>query len=293
MKINRVNSKNYIIILPILIIVSLFTIYPILYAVIVSFQEYTLIKPGPYPFVGFLNYLEVIKENYFLQALFNTIWFSLSCVVLTTVIGFIVALFLSQNIRGKELTKIVMFLPWTVPYVAVGIVWKLFFTSEWGYLTKILRVLGILAANRSPAWLINPIVARIGVIIAQVWHEVPLATIFFLAGLQTIPKELYDAVKVDGGGYWVIIQYVMLPLLKPIFMIVIILNALMAMITFDVVYIMTGGGPAGKTSLLSYYGYAKAFKFLNFGEGGAISIVLTLIIIILVYSLFKISSFGG
>jgi ABC-type sugar transport system permease subunit len=280
--------KSYLLILPVLAIVTVFTVYPVVYAVVVSFKEYSLIRPGPYSFVGIVNYLEIFRDTYFLGALLNTLSFTVSCVVITTVLGLLIALLLDQNIRGTGFAKVVVFLPWTVPYIAVGILWKLFFTSEWGFLTKLLRVIGLLEANASPAWLTYPFVARIAVVIAEVWHELPLAILFFLAGLQTVPKELLDAVRIDGGGSFATLRHIILPILKPVTTIVIILNALMALITFDVVYVMTGGGPAGKTSLLSYYGYTKSFRFLNFGEGAATSIVITCITIVIVYSLFNL-----
>ncbi|MGB6369452.1 MAG: sugar ABC transporter permease [Atribacterota bacterium] len=281
---------NYLKISPLLVVVSLFTIYPVIYAISISLREYKLILPPPYEFIGFENYITLFKDRYFLQALSNTCWFVIICVISVVILGFFSAQLLNKRFKGVGILRVLVFLPWTIPYVTVGILWKLFFMSGWGYFTKILNTMGIFDTGQSVAWLANGNFARFAVVLAQVWHEFPLATIFLLSGMQTIPGELYEAIEMDSGKAFDKIRYITIPLLKPVFVIVIVLNAMMALITFDVVYVITGGGPAGKTSLISYYAYTKAFKFLNFGESGATSIVLSIFTIVFVLIIFKITA---
>lgn len=281
---------NYLKILPLLVIVSLFTIYPIIYAISVSLKDYRLNSPPPYEFIGFENYLTIFKDRYFLQALSNTFWFVILCVISVVILGFFSAQLLNQRFKGMGILRALIFLPWTIPYAFVGVLWKLFFMSGWGYLTKILEAIGVFDPGQSVAWLINANFARFAVVLAQVWHEFPLATIFLFAGMQTIPGELYEAIEMDSASIFDKLKYITIPLLKPIFTILIVLNAMFALTTFDVVYTITGGGPAGKTTLLSYYAYAKAFKFLNFGEGSAISMVLSIFSVIFILIVFKINA---
>jgi len=280
----------YIKLLPLLIFISIFSIYPSFYAINLSFKEYKLVLPPPYDYVGFSNYLNLFRDSYFIQSFFNTIWFAIACVILVTILGFFSALLLNNSFKGITVLRTAIFLPWTVPYVTTGILWKLFFMSGWGYLTKILNAFGVLEAGTSVAWLSNDIFARFAIILAQVWHEFPLATIFFLSGLQTIPNELYEAIDLESKSIFSKLRFITIPLLKPVFAIVIILNTILALTTFDVVYVITGGGPAGKTSLLSYYAHSKAFRFLNFGEGSAISMVLTAVTILVIIIIFKITA---
>jgi len=287
---NSNNLNCYIKLLPLLIFISIFSIYPSFYAINLSFKEYKLVLPPPYGYVGFSNYLNLFKDSYFIQSFFNTIWFAIACVLFVTILGFFTAILLNNTFRGVNILRTAIFLPWTVPYVTTGILWKLFFMSGWGYLTKIINTFGLLEAGTSIAWLSNDFVAKFAIVLAQVWHEFPLATIFFLSGLQTIPEELYEAIDLESRSVFHKLRFITIPLLKPVFAIVIILNTILAITTFDVVYVITGGGPAGKTSLLSYYAHSKAFRFLDFGEGSAISMVLTAVTIIVVIIVFKITA---
>jgi len=285
--------NNYLNISPLLLFVSLFTVYPVIYAISISLKNYKLVLSPPYEFIGIENYLVIFKDRYFLQSLLNSFWFVILCVISVVIIGFFSAYLLNQRFKGVSILKFVIFLPWTIPYITVGIIWKLFFMSGWGYLTKILVLIGIFDKGQSMAWLVNENIARFAVVLAQVWHEFPLATVFLLAGMQTIPSEIYEAIEMDSANTFDKLIYITIPLLKPVFIIIIVLNAMMALVTFDVVYVMTGGGPAGQTSLLSYYAYTKAFKFLNFGEGSATSIVLSIFIVVFILIIFKITSQKG
>lgn len=281
--------SNYLVILPLVAIVALFTIYPVVQAIQFSLRKYYLIRPGR-PFIGLENYVSVVSERLFPESVFSTLLFTGGSVAGAFLLGLGIALLLSYELRFSGALKTLIVLPWALPYTIGGLIWKLIFAPDFGLINKTLGTLGLVKPEDYVAWLTDPRIAQMAVILAQIWREMPFATIFILAGLQAIPPDYYDAVEIDGGGAWTRLVHIALPLLKPIILIVLVYETIIALITFDLVYIMTGGGPAGATSLLSYYAYSKSFSFLNFGEGTALSMILTGVIAVILFVLLKIIS---
>jgi ABC-type sugar transport system permease subunit len=164
-----------------------------------------------------------------------------------------------------------------MPAVVSGIVWRWMLNGDYGVLNSVLYQLGII--HSYVPWLSQPALARISLVIAHVWREGPLVAIFFLAGLQTIPADLYSAASVDGAGPIGAFRRITLPLLRPTLVIVLIYETIVAATTFDLVYVMTGGGPADATSLISWYAYAEVFKFLDLGTGAALAFLIALVLL--------------
>ena len=179
------------------LVIALFTIYPVLYAVRISFYQYILTKPKSHPFVGFKNFLEVIDSYYFRTSLTNTALYALATVIGVTVFGLIVGLLLNSKVKTANLLKIIILLPWAIPSVVAGLMWKWILNSDFGILSGMLFGLGII--KEYIPFLANPTLAKISLVMAHVWKEGPLAAIFILAGLQLIPDELYEAARIDGG----------------------------------------------------------------------------------------------
>jgi multiple sugar transport system permease protein len=270
----------YLSILPAFLVIALFTIYPILYAVRISFYQYLLTRPKSHPFIGLKNYQEVINSYYFQNSLTITAIYTIAAVIGVIIFGLGVALLLNSKIRLANFLKIFILLPWAIPAVVGGLLWKWILNSDFGILNGILYSLGIIK-DYIP-FLANPTLAKISIILAHIWKEGPLVSIFFLSGLQLIPNELYEAARIDGGGGWRIFRLITLPLLKPIFLVVVVYETMTAILTFDVIYVLTGGGPGDSTALISWFAYAEIFKSLNLGHGIALAIIIALITLVLI-----------
>jgi multiple sugar transport system permease protein len=270
----------YLSILPAFLVIALFTIYPILYAVRISFYQYLLTRPKSHPFIGLKNFQEVINSYYFQNSLTITTIYTIAAVIGVIIFGLGVALLLNSQIRLANFLKIFILLPWAIPAVVGGLLWKWILNSDFGILNGILYSLGLIK-DYIP-FLANPTLAKISIILAHIWKEGPLVSIFFLSGLQLIPDELYEAARIDGGGGWRIFRMITLPLLKPIFMVVVVYETMTAILTFDVIYVLTGGGPGDSTALISWFAYAEIFKSLNLGHGLALAIIIALITLVLI-----------
>lgn len=270
----------YLTILPIIVVIALFAIYPITYAVRLSFYKYLLTRPDDHPFVGLGNYANVTSSYYFENAIQITGIYTLLAVIGVILFGIGVALILNSKIRLANVLKIVILLPWAIPSVVSGLVWKWMLNADFGILNGILYAMGLIKSYIP--FLADPVLAKISLIMAFIWKEGPLAAIFLLAGLQLIPDELFDAAKIDGGGGWKIFRYVTVPMLRPVLLVIAVYETMTAILTFDIIYVMTGGGPADSTALISWFAYAEIFKALNLGNGAALSIIIALITLVLI-----------
>jgi multiple sugar transport system permease protein len=270
----------YASVLPALLVIVLFTIYPVIYAVRISFYQYILTKPNSHPFVGLKNFEDVITSYYFKNSLINTGIYTIASVAGVIIFGLVVALLLNTKIRSVNALKIIILLPWAIPAVVAGLMWKWILNSDFGIFNGILYSLG--AIDSYIPFLANPMLAKLSLIMAHVWKEGPLAAIFILAGLQLIPNEYYEAARIDGGSALNVFRFVTLPLLRPILLVIIVYETMTAILTFDIVYVLTGGGPADSTALISWFAYAEIYKFLNLGAGIALSIIIALITLILI-----------
>jgi multiple sugar transport system permease protein len=271
---------------PVVVLVALFTLFPLLYAVLTSLQRVVLTQPESSPFVGLENYADVLGEAAFANAAKNTLWFAVVSVPLVTTVGLAVALLLNQRIKGFGILRVLVLLPWSIPLVSAGIIWRLLLHGNFGALNGALLQLGIIDSYAS--WLSSPKLAMWSVIVVHVWREFPLPAILFLAGLQTIPTDVIDAAKVDGAGAWSRFRHVVLPLLKGPLLIVLVYETMIAIAVFDLVYVLTGGGPGSATTLISWFAYAVSFKFLNLGQGAALSFLISAAILVLIVAYIRI-----
>ncbi|MDR7427789.1 MAG: sugar ABC transporter permease [Armatimonadota bacterium] len=273
----------YATVLPVVLLVALFTIYPLLFALITSLREVVLYRPWSQPFVGLKNYLDVVRSEFFASAWAHTLTFVVGAVPLATVLGFAIAHLLNGRSRLAAWLNVTILLPWAIPTVISGIIWAWIFNSSYGAFNGALYSLGLI--DSYVPWLSRPRSALLCVLFAHVWKEVPLTSILYLAALQAIPDELYDAARVDGAGTLGILRRVTVPLLLPTTLIIVVYETMVGIVTFDLLYVMTGGGPAGATSLISYYLYNSMFVAYNFGQGAALAVLLAaaLVVFILVY----------
>jgi ABC-type sugar transport system permease subunit len=239
-----------------------------------------LTKPNSHPFIGLKNFTEVIESYYFRTAIVNTAFFTLAVVIGVTLFGIVVALLLNSKAFTAPALRIIILLPWAIPAVVAGLIWKWILNSDFGILSGMLYKFGII--EQYIPFLADPRLAKMSMVMAWIWKEGPLAAIFFMAGLQLIPRELFEAARMDGGSDLRIFRHVTLPLLRPILLIVIIYETITAILVFDLIYVLTGGGPGNATSLISWFAYAEIFKNLNLGHGVALAIIIALIILVLI-----------
>jgi multiple sugar transport system permease protein len=270
----------YLSILPVAVVIALFAIYPIIHAVRMSFYQYILTRPNAHPFVGLQNFVNVITSYYFKQSIQVTGIYTVAAVSGVIIYGLGVALLMNTKIRLSTPLKIVILLPWALPAVVSGLLWKWILNADFGILNGILYSVGLI--DSYIPFLADPTLAKASLVMAFIWKEGPLVAIFFLAGLQLISNELYEAARIDGGSSWRIFRHVTLPLLRPVFLVVIVYETMTAILTFDTIYVMTGGGPANATALISWFAYAEIFKSLNLGNGIALAIIIALITLVLI-----------
>lgn len=267
-------------ILPVFLVIALFTIYPVFYSLYISLHRYLLTQPKSHPFIGLRNFSETISSYYFTNSLVVTGTYAVFAVLGVILFGLGVALFLNTRVKTAGIVKILILLPWAIPAVTSGLLWKWLLNADFGALNGVLYSLGIIKSYIP--FLATPELARVSLILAQIWKEGPLAAIFFLAGLQLIPKEIYESARIDGGGSWRIFRFITLPLLRPTLLVVLVYETMTAILTFDIIAVMTGGGPADTTALISWFAYAEIFKNLNLGHGSALAFVIALITLVLI-----------
>jgi multiple sugar transport system permease protein len=279
--VTRPSLYPYATILPVMLVVAVFTVYPLLYSVYLSVHENVLTRPLDNDFVGLQNFREVVGGYYFWRSLWSTAVFAVMAVAAVTLYGLGVALLLNQpGVLGSTLLKVVVLLPWAIPSVISGIIWRWIFDGDYGVLNGLLLATG--AIERYVPWMSQTFTARLCMVIAHVWKQGPLAAVFLLAALQIIPAELYDAVRMDGAGRWNAFRFVTVPYLKATLALVLIYETIVAVATFDLVYVMTGGGPADATAIIGWYAYTEIFRFLNLGHGAALAIILGVLLLGLV-----------
>jgi multiple sugar transport system permease protein len=273
-------SYPYATVLPVMLVVALFTVYPLLYSIDLSLHENVLTRPLDHDFVGLQNFREVVGGYYFWRSLWSTAVFAVMGVLAVTLYGLGTALLLNQPVLGGAVLKVVVLLPWAIPAVISGIIWRWIFDGDYGVLNGLLLATGTI--DRYVPWMSTIVSARVCLVIAHVWKQGPLAAVFLLAALQVIPPDLYDAARIDGAGRWNGFRYVTVPYLRATLALVLIYETIVAIATFDLVYVMTGGGPADATAIIGWYAYTEIFRFLNLGHGAALALILALLLLGLV-----------
>lgn len=247
---------------------------PTLYSFYYSFTNWSALS-GTSNFTGLANFRTMAADPYFWHALRNTVIWTAAAIVVPTVVALALAIGLARVRRFTRIIKSVFFLPLALSLVVVGQVWYWIYQPDGGLLNILLRAVGL--SSLQNAWLADPSVALWAVIAAWCWQQVPLAMVIFLAGLTSVPQELTEASRVDGANGAQQLIHVVLPALRPAFTVVVTLALINSLKSFDIVYVMTQGGPFRSTETLAVLAYRTAFQTYDFGYGSAISVVLFLI----------------
>jgi multiple sugar transport system permease protein len=227
-------------------------------------------------FAGLDNYGRMAVDGRFWQSLGNTVWFTVWSVLLELLLGLGMALVLNQSFRGRGIVRTVAILPWALPTALIAATWTWIFNDQFGVWNDLLLRLGLIQTGVN--WLGDPNWAMAAVIAADVWKTTPFIAVLLLAGLQTIPNDLYEAHALDGATPWQSFYRITLPLLMPQILIATLFRFAQAFGIFDLIQVMTGGGPGGATETVSIYIYATIMRYLDFGYGAALVVVTFLIL---------------
>ncbi|WP_184818532.1 carbohydrate ABC transporter permease [Jiangella mangrovi] len=274
--------------LPGLALLVAVVLYPLVSALVTAFFEQSLVIPGR-EFVGFEN-IQAVLESDFWRIFRQTLVFTVGSTLVPFVIGFGLALALNTGLRGQKVFRGVFLVPWLVPGVVVSFLWMWIFNANYGVANGLLEGLGII--DEPHAWLAEPGTAMAAVIIAKTWASFPWMMVMLLAGLQTVPPELHEAAEVDGAGTIRRFFSVTLPHLKGIVGLVLLLEFIWNFQHFDIIYVLTGGGPAGTTQTFATSVYETAFRGFDLGRAGALGLLWMIILLVLVVVYVRFSERG-
>lgn len=266
----RKNWTAYLFLAPGLIHFAIFTLFAVGFAFYISFHEWNIIKPDK-PYVGLENYVKLIGDSRFHRAVKNTLTFMVG-VPLNLLSGLFVALLLNTKVRGQAIYRTLFYIPVVTPLVVSSIIWKWVYQGDYGLLNYYLLKLGLI--EHKIVWLADPNLALPALIIMGIWGGTGATMVIYLAGLQSIPEEMYDAAKVDGASALQRLLYITIPLLRPTTFFLFITSVIGTFQIFTEVYIMTNGGPLNRTTTIGYYLYTNAFRELEMGYATAMAFVL-------------------
>ncbi|HRW46501.1 MAG TPA: sugar ABC transporter permease [Caldilinea sp.] len=284
----RVSLLPYLLILPTFVFVALFTIWPMLLASYQSLflQRLNIARFRTPTFIGAQNYIDLFGDDRFHQVMVNTLLYVLGTVPLSVVLGFLFALFVNRALRGIGLARLFFFYPTILPLVSAATIWMFFFTPDYGIFNTALRAIGYSGPQN---WTSNPNLALISVMIVTVWKNAGYYMIFYLAGLQGLPQDVFEAAALDGASGWQMLWRITFPLLRRTTLFVTTIAFISAFQTVDHIFVLTQGGPAGASSVLLYYLWEMRFEFLNVGAASALTVVLILVLLVFTLSNFLIS----
>jgi len=267
-------------ILPTLLLIVAFKIAPIIEGVVVSFQAQSMMRPNPDAFVGFAHYKRAIfDEGVFGAALWRTIVWTFGSVAGAYIVGLSIALLLNRQFPGRTIFRALFLIPWVIPEVATALLWKWAYGDEFGVINFLLMRLGVL--DTPILFLSSPGAAMASVIVVQIWKLYPIMFITLLAALQSVPRELHESAEIDGATVWQRFVYVTFPYIRPTSVIITLLAAIWTFQNFDIIYLLTGGGPADATKILPTLVYEKGFWGLELGYASAISLLMLLCLTVL------------
>jgi len=266
-------------VLPALLYMIIFVGYPIISNFILSFQDVTVktLLSDVKEFVGLRNYIELFKQdNILTTSLWNTLIFTVACLVFQFIIGFALAVFFNKKFAISKPIRGLLMMPWMIPITVTGLIFKFMFGTDVGIINYFLKGLGLITENID--WLTNTATAMPAVIFANIWIGIPFNMILISTGLSTIPTELYESASIDGANKFQAFRKITLPLLRPTIESVLILGFIYTFKVYDLVYVMTSGGPVNSTQMLSTYSYKLSFEMFKYSKGAAVANILFVIL---------------
>jgi len=278
----------YLLVLPTAIFVALFTAWPVLRALYESFflQRMSIARFREPTFVGFGNYIDLFTDPYFLEVIVNTLYYVIGTVPLSIVLGFFFALLVNRKVRGTALSRLAFFHPMVLPMVSAATIWLFFFTPNYGLFNTALKFLGYGGPEN---WTGNPNLALISVMIVAIWKNAGYYMIFYLAGLQNLPDDVYEAAALDGANGWQQLWKITFPLLRRTTVFITIVAFIDAFRTIDHIFVLTGGGPSRASTVLLFDLWRERFENQDIGTSAAITVIFVLVLLAFTVSNFMLS----
>ncbi|PEI06079.1 ABC transporter permease [Pantoea agglomerans] len=277
----REQRQAWVLLAPMLLVMLLLTAWPLLRTIWLSFTDAALIGSGETPaWIGLENYLYALSDPDFRASVWRTLYFTLVSVTFEGIIGVLVALLLNQKFVGRNVLRVLVILPWALPTIVNAMMWRLNFNPDYGSINALLSQLGIIDGYRS--WLGSPDAALNAVMFADIWKNYPLVTLLVLAALQSIPEDLFEAARLDGASAWRRFRAITFPAIVAPLGVALVLRTIDAFKIFDIIYVMTRGGPVDSTKTLSFFVYQESFSYLRAGSGAAYAILMTLMCALLI-----------
>ena len=277
----REQRQAWVLLAPMLLVMLLLTAWPLLRTIWLSFTDAALIGSGETPaWIGLENYLYALSDPDFRASIWRTLYFTLVSVTVEGIIGVLVALLLNQKFIGRNVLRVLVILPWALPTIVNAMMWRLNFNPDYGSINALLSQLGIIDGYLS--WLGSPEAALNAVMFADIWKNYPLVTLLVLAALQSIPEDLFEAARLDGASAWRRFRAITFPAIVAPLGVALVLRTIDAFKIFDIIYVMTRGGPVDSTKTLSFFVYQESFSYLRAGSGAAYAILMTLMCALLI-----------
>lgn len=255
--------------IPAMLVVA-FAVYSLGYALVMSFNSNKGVLQGGFHFQGFENYIKALKNKELRQVIFNTVSYAFLTILVELAIGMVVSAALRRELRGSKFVKFCVILPMMIAPIASGTIWRWMFTDRYGVINYLLGLFGV----EGPMWLTEKLWARAAVITISVWTAAPFVTLVLMAAINAVSKEVIEAAKIDGASNLQVYWNVIFPYLKPAITMILMIRIPDALKMYDLVYILTGGGPANSTQVISYYIYMKGFSSFKFAEASATAFIL-------------------
>jgi multiple sugar transport system permease protein len=273
----------YLFLAPGMILFSLFTVFALGFTLYLSFHHWEIISPDK-PYVGLQNYKDMVHDEKFRHGVINTFYFAGAVIPLQMIIGLGIALLLNTGLRGRVVFRTLYYLPCVTPFVVSAIVWKWFYNGDFGIFNFYLLKTGLIDAPLS--FLSDKNLAMPSVIVMSVWGGIGFTMVVYLAGLQSIPEELYEASKVDGAGPFRRLRHITIPMLRPTTLFLAVVGIIFAFQQFTQIFVMTHGGPVDKTTTMLFYVYQSAFVYYDMGYASTLAFALFLMLV--VFTVFQI-----
>lgn len=267
---------GYVLIIPALVVIVCISVFPFITTGYYSLHSIKLNMPylGS-PYVGFKNYIHLLNSSRFIYSFVFTLFFAGVVIVSQLVFGLAIALVTNKRFKGRGIVRATVLVPWATALVIAAMLWRWMYNSVYGIINSLFLLLGVI--DKPVDWLgASAPLAISSVIVTELWRNTPFMAIIMLAGLQSIPGELYEVARVDGAGVFQSFRKITLPLLKPAILVALLFRSIEVFKSFDLVYALTGGGPGNSTELASLYAYRLLFKYLDFGRGSAAALLMAI-----------------
>jgi len=270
------HATPYLFLAPALVVTTAIVFWPVVQTAWMSLFDYSLLRPKEWPFIGLGNFARALNDEVFWISLWQSFWWIGGCIAGQFVLGLVTGLLLNRSFWWRGVARALVIVPWALPSVIIALMWTWLYDFNLGLINDIGLTLGLI--DEPVAWLAQPRTSFWAIVLVLVWQGFPFFAIVVLAGLQSIPRDLYEAAEMDGATPWQSFRFITMPSLMPVLMTAVLLRTIWVANSLDVILIMTGGGPGYATHTLPLYAFLRAYDGLEFGYGSALAMILTLLL---------------